>query len=407
MLSTYVSNGGALLAMRPDAQIASLFGLSTSAGTLSNGYLQIQTTATFNGATPGLGLTPATLQIHGGTDQYTTAAGAVMLARLYSNATTSTSYPAVVAANSGSGQAVAFTYDLASNVAYTRQGNPANKNLDIDGDGWVRTVDLFQTVGNPAAPWIDRDKIPIPQADEQQRLLARLVLQLVGRNRPMPQLWYFPGTAKTMLILTSDGHENTRADYVDLIAAFNAHHGKTTVYLSDPAGRSGDWPTNADLIAWTAAGHAFGIHPWKVQGDPAVNTMAKAFTGVDNWFLSSYTVPRSNTVRTHALQWEGWTDTADTAAAHGIALDTSFYHCCEWLQKPDGTWPHGYLTGSGLPMKFVREDGTLTSVYQQLTEMADDQMFADQDGAERISGAQAVAISKSLIDASLVVITRR
>jgi len=286
-------------------------------------------------------------------------------------------------------------------VAYTRQGHPDNANLDIDGDGWVRTVDLFQTVGNPAAPWIDRDKIPIPQADEQQRLLARLVLQLVGRNRPMPQLWYFPGTAKTMLILTSDGHENTRADYVDLIAAFNAHHGKTTVYLSDPAGRSGDWPTNADLIAWTAAGHAFSIHPWKVQGDPAVDTMAKAFTAVDNWFLSSYTVPRSNTVRTHALQWEGWTDTADTAAAHGIALDTSFYHCCEWLQKPDGTWPHGYLTGSGLPMKFVREDGTLTSVYQQLTEMADDQMFADQEGAERISGAQAVAISKSLIDASL------
>ncbi len=65
MLSTYVSGGGALLAMRPDAQIASLFGLSTSAGTLSNGYLQIQTTAAFNGATPGSGLTPATLQIHG------------------------------------------------------------------------------------------------------------------------------------------------------------------------------------------------------------------------------------------------------------------------------------------------------------------------------------------------------
>ncbi len=56
------------------------------------------------------------------------------------------------------------------------------------------------------APWVDRDKIPIPQADEQQRLFARLVQQLVGRNHPMPQLWYFPGTAKTMLILTSDAH---------------------------------------------------------------------------------------------------------------------------------------------------------------------------------------------------------
>ena len=100
--------------------------------------------------------------------------------------------------------------------------------------GVVRTVDLFQTAGG-GAPWIDRDKIPIPQADEQQRLLARLVQQLVGRNRPMPQLWYFPGTAKTMLILTSDGHWNSRADYDDLIADFNAHQGKITVYLSDPA----------------------------------------------------------------------------------------------------------------------------------------------------------------------------
>ena len=130
------------------------------------------------------------------------------LAQLYSTATISTSYPAVVAANTGGGQAVAFTYDLASNVAYMRQGNPANANLDIDGDRYVRTIDLFQTVGG-GAPWIDRDKIPVPQADEQQRLLARLALQLVGRNRPMPQLWYFPGTAKTMQIMTSDGHWNS------------------------------------------------------------------------------------------------------------------------------------------------------------------------------------------------------
>ena len=106
-------------------------------------------------------------------------------------------------------------------------------------------------------------------------------------------------------------------------------------------------------------------------------------------------------MRTHRLEWEGWTDAADIAAAHNIALDTSFYHWGAWLQKPDGTWPHGYITGSGLPMKFVRADGTLTSVYQQLTEMADDQLFTDQDGAEGLSGAQAVAISKSLIDASL------
>jgi hypothetical protein len=82
-------------------------------------------------------------------------------------------------------------------------------------------------------------------------------------------------------------------------------------------------------------------------------------------------------------------------------MDFSFYHWGPWLQKPDGTWPHGYITGSGLPMKFVRPDGTLTSVYQQLTELADDHLFTDQGGNEGLTGAQAVALSQSLIDASL------
>jgi len=38
------------------------------------------------------------------------------------------------------------TYDLAQNVIYTRQGNPANANIDVDGDGITRTIDLLQTI---------------------------------------------------------------------------------------------------------------------------------------------------------------------------------------------------------------------------------------------------------------------
>src|SRR5512143_1063032 len=44
MFSAYVSSGGALLAMRPDSQINNLFGLTASAGTLTNGYLKVQNT---------------------------------------------------------------------------------------------------------------------------------------------------------------------------------------------------------------------------------------------------------------------------------------------------------------------------------------------------------------------------
>ena len=179
----------------------------------------------------------------------------------------------------------------------------------------------------------------------------------------------------------------------------NAHQAKITVYLASWEVIGGNWgigPAIAICRPGRHQGHTFGIHPWKTDF-----ALAAAFSDVENWFSSAYTVPKSLTVRTHRLEWEGWTNAADIAAAHGIAMDVSFYHWGQWLQKPDGTWPHGYITGSGLPMKFIREDGTLTSVYQQLTEMADDHLFADQDGYEGLTGSQAVALSQSLIDASL------
>ena len=63
---------------------------------------------------------------------------AVTLAQLYSNATTATAFPAVV--TDATGRGTAFTYDLAANVVYTRQGNPALAGQDTDNDGWYRAV---------------------------------------------------------------------------------------------------------------------------------------------------------------------------------------------------------------------------------------------------------------------------
>jgi hypothetical protein len=104
------------------------------------------------------------------------------------------------------------------------------------------------------------------------------------------------------------------------------------------------------------------------------------------------------------VAWKGWTDAADYAAAHGIALDTSFYHWGPWLQNTDQSWPHGYITGSGQPMKFMRADGAILPVYQQLTELVDEQLLAavtDGAGWEGLNGAQAISVSQAMIDASL------
>jgi hypothetical protein len=90
----------------------------------------------------------------------------------------------------------------------------------------------------------------------------------------------------------------------------------------------------------------------------------------------------------------------DLAVAYGH--EHRLYHWGEWLQKPDGTWPHGYLTGSGQPMKFIRADGTILPYYQQLTELVDEQLVNGAGaGVEGLSNAQAITVSRELIDASL------
>jgi hypothetical protein len=406
-LTTYVSGGGRLIAMRPDAQITALFGLGAAAGTLTDGYLKIDGTAVLNGSAPGQGLTTTTLQIHGLANQYALSGG-VMLARLYSNANASTTYPAVV--GSASGQTAAFTYDLARNVVYTRQGNPANANkiygspLVADSQGilgtWdtanppvTRTTSLFQLSNVLTAPaWIDRDRIPIPQADEQQRLFARLIKQLVAQAHPLPQLWYFPDAAKTMLILTGDAHANPESYYQNEINSLNTYGGKLTFYLSTGGGVL----DNAVLQGWRAQGYEFGIHPY--ANNP---NLATGYSVSDGAFAFYYTSPKSRTVRNHQVAWQGWTDAADIAIAHGIAMDTSFYHWGAWLQKADGSWPHGYLTGSGQPMKFIKVDGTILPEYQQLTELVDEQLFSLSYPGEQLSSSQAIAVSQQLMDASL------
>jgi len=87
------------------------------------------------------------------------------------------------------------------------------------------------------------------------------------------------------------------------------------------------------------------------------------------------------------------------AAAHGMAMDTNFYHWGNWLRKPDNSWPHGYITGSGQPMKFIRADGTILPVYQQLTELADEQLLGISS-SESLTPAQALVVSQQMIDAS-------
>jgi hypothetical protein len=224
---------------------------------------------------------------------------------------------------------------------------------------------------------------------------------MVAGVEPLPQVWYFPETHKTVMVLTGDAHANPVSYYQNEIEGVAAYGAKMTIYISI-AGE----PSPETIQAWQAQGFTFGLHPYASYPNtyPPLNctTLAECYAVWDNWFKGQYPgITVSRTVRNHQVAWLGWTDAADLQAATGIGMDTSFYVWGRWLLKPDGSWPHGYSTGSGLPMKFARSDGTILPVFQQLTELVDEQLVTGSgNGYENLSPEGAVAVSRELIDAS-------
>jgi hypothetical protein len=205
LLSNWVTAGGTLIVFRPQGtNLNTLLGLNSVSGSLTDKYLLVNTTPG-----PGLGIVSQTMQFHGTAD-VRTLNGATSLATLYSAASTATTNPAITIRTQGGngGRAIAFMYDLAKSIIYTRQGNPAWAGTKRDGQsGPIRSDDMFFGLPpNTGADWIDFNKIAIPQADEQQRLLANIILQGNLHRKPLPRFWYLPRGLKAAIVMTGDDH---------------------------------------------------------------------------------------------------------------------------------------------------------------------------------------------------------
>jgi hypothetical protein len=371
LLSDWVNSGGNLIAMRPDPQLASLLGLTPAGATLSEGYLQVDT-----GAAPGAGLTGQTIQFHGTADRYTLN-GATGVATLYSSASTATSNPAVtlVSVGSNGGQAAAFTYDLAKSVVYTRQGNPAWINTNGDGSsGPVRADDLFHNGTDP--DWVNLNKVAIPQADEQQRLLANLILHMNLDRTPLPRFWYFPRDEKAVVLMTGDDHASSnvpgRLDHFISLSPQGCSVAdwecvRASAYIYD-----GSTLTEAQANSYTADGFEIGVHVQAVCGDSQTYTLGdlqSVYTSQLASFATRFpSLPQQDSERTHCIAWSGWAYQAEVKEQKGIRLDTNYYY---WPSAWVGDRP-GFMTGSGIPMRFADVDGSIFDVYQAATQMTDE-----------------------------------
>jgi FlgD Ig-like domain len=421
-LTSWVQSGGNLIAMRPDPKLAPLLGLSAPSGILSEADLKVDTSSA-----PGAGITSSVLQFHGTADRYALA-GARAVATLYETLSTPTSSPAVSLHDVGAGHAAAFTFDLARSVVATRQGNIAWQGQNRDAqfadtnptpelrvpDPVIRSNDLF--FGGNEPDWVDLTRVAIPQADEQQRLLANLITQF--SYTPTPHFWYFPRGEKAVVAMTGDDHgSGGTLDVVahlydigpagcqqpinqTLVADWGCPRATSYIYPKDTSPL-----TDEQLKLWTDWGFEMSDHPL-FQSDAScldftsIDDLRAKISSQVNAFRAKFpSVPAPTTTRTHCIAWSDWDSQPKVDAELGIRLNTDYYYFnASWTNNVPGLF-----TGSGMPMRFAASDGSIIDVYQAATYGADDATRRYRGDVESRDDPNAVvpAIGKALIDGAL------
>ena len=366
-LTNWVNGGGNLIAMRPGETLSGLLGITAATGTTSDAYLKVDPTTA-----PGAGITSETIQYHGVADRYSLS-GAQAIATVFSNATTATTFPAVTLNNVGTngGQAAAFTFDLGKSVALTRQGNPAWAGTERDNQNPIRSDDMY--FGGSATDWVNLSKVAIPQADEQQRLLANLI-QVMNRDRkPLPRFWYFPRNLRAVVIATGDDHGNNgTAGRFDQYLA-NSPEGCSVTEWTCARFSSYLYPStplsNAAAASYAAQGFEIGVHETTNCGNfTPVSLQSFYANDIAAWKARFPSLPNPVSNRTHCLVFSDWASQPKTERANGMRMDGNYYY---W----PGTWVQdrpGFMTGSGMPMRFTDTDGTMIDTYQAPTQMTDE-----------------------------------
>lgn len=380
LLTNWVNAGGTLIAMKPDPQLYSLLGITDAGGSIADKYLLINTNSG-----PGIGITNQTIQFHGSANRYNLN-GATTLATLYSTATTATTFPAITTIDVGinGGKAIAFAYDLARSVVYTRQGNPAWAGQSRDGQaGPIRSDNLYfgSAAGDPQPDYVDFNKIQIPQADEQQRLLSNIIALGNLHRKPLPKFWFLPRKLKAAIVMTGDDHANGGTierfnRYKTLSGAFNSPQDvldwkaiRSTSYILSSTSTS--TISDAQAAAFEADGFEMAAHLSTNCGNfnSAADLNSTYFTPQLAEFATKWpSVPSPKTNRTHCIAWSDWATQPKEESLKGIRLDANYYYWPgSWIQNRAGMF-----TGSGMPMRFADLDGTLIDCYQLTTQMPDE-----------------------------------
>lgn len=362
-LESWVRGGGDLIAMKPQGPLSQLAGLTATGETLADAYLAIDTSQP-----PGAGITAGPMQFHGDALVYEAAPTSRIVAALTADPQGPGALPAVTLTEVGTagGRIAAFSYDLATSVMYTRQGDPARAGEENDALAPIRANDLFMG-SDGEADYLDLSKIGIPQADEQMRLLSNVLIGLHADTSPLPRFWYLPHGEEAALVMTADDHgtwDGSARFFDRMLAAsdpgcdvdtWECPRATTWLYPSTPLAAD-------DARSYADAGFDIGVHVTTDCRDWTEASLDAAFVASVLDFRRRFpALPPQTGHRLHCIAYSDWLSLPAEQERWGMRLDMNYYH---WPPDWVGEEP-GYLTGSALPMRFSDVDGRMLNVFQQ------------------------------------------
>ena len=322
--------------------------------------------------------------------------------------------PAIIRVTHGAGTVHCWAFDMARNIALIRQGNP-EWTRDVNSEtAEVRLHDAMRA-------WLRPERFDRPDADVfQNTLMGQLAGASANLGGPIVCLDYFPGHTRSVFVATSDSHWGG-ADVLDrLVRRVEDTGGRLSVYYQPPPAptwrryaRRARWtaselplvgvaaqsdlapPSPRQVNAWRARGHEFAPHPDVADGlDAGLATAWQRF-GDDGYGTSH------PTTRTHAVLWTGWAETARAQRGLGVRMNLDAYTVGSVMQRADGSWGHGHVIGSGLPVRFVDGGGEVIDCYQQPTQIIDEQLLAVFGGPEGLTGSAAADVAAELLKRAL------
>ncbi len=383
-LRSWVSSGGNLIAVRPSGELADLAGVRSEEGAISAGDVLIDTKRP-----PGQGLVGEPIQFHGVAERYVTNADTATLAS-FSGGMDQASTPALTLRSVGSagGEVAAFAFDLPQSVVLTRQGNPEWAGQDRDGLAPIRPNDLFfgAASADPQPDFVDLARVHIPQADEQMRLLTNLIQHVQRDDAPIPRFWYFPNRAKAVLVMAADDHGTKRGtrDSFNRMLTLDAENcdarkwecARATSWLYPDSGL-----TAREAADYVSSGFDLGSHASTFCQNWSKASLDQAFATDILRFRAAYPdVPVQEASRLHCIVWSDFTSQAKIGRDWGIRFDMNYYYWPRtWLKGRAG-----FMTGSGIPMRFSSASGELINVYQQETHLVDEIFNDEREAVERL-----------------------